>query len=129
MTKLSKITTDAPVETSSERIIKKANQVYEIEDENGRVIELKKPGALAQFRLIEMVGSDTAQNQVYMAMVLPLLFVNKIDGVSVFLSTKNELEALIQRLEDEGIEAVVKNVPKYFGKKEDASEGKERIKK
>jgi hypothetical protein len=69
---------------------------------------------LAQYRLIEMLG-ESASNEVYMNMILPLLFVSAIDGEPVLIGKKSELEALIQRLDAEGISAVIAGVQEHFG--------------
>ena len=62
-----------------------------------------------------MVGGDTAQNQVYMAMALPLFWVTAIDGENVHPpQSKRELEALIQRVEEEGISAIVEGITEKF---------------
>lgn len=99
----------------SAEIVAKALAVTEITDERGRVITLKKPGVLAQYRLIEILG-DSAKNEVYMGMVLPLIFVSAIDGDAVAMPTnKREVEALIQRLDEEGVAAVVNGVQEHFG--------------
>jgi hypothetical protein len=99
----------------SEMAIAKATQEAIITDAKGRTIKLKRPGVLAQYRLIEVLG-ETAQNRVYMAMVLPLIFVTEIDGDVVFQpARKSEVEALIQRLDHEGIEAVMNGVKENFG--------------
>ena len=100
----------------SEEVIKAANAETTCTDARSRVIRLKKPGILAQYRLIEALG-DTAKNEVYMSMVLPLIFVTQIDEDAVHLPTsKPQLEALIQRLDEEGIAAVMKAVQEHYGK-------------
>lgn len=129
MPKLGKVVTSQAGETSSEKIVNQANIIHTIEDENGRKIELKKPGALAQYKLIEMLGAETARNQVYIMMILPLMYVNKIDGVSVFVDTKNELDALIQRLDHAGIQAVNDAVEEHFADKRKNDEASENLKK
>lgn len=101
--------------TPSDQVVAKATAETVITDGRGRSIRLKKPGVLAQFRLIEVLG-DTAKNEVYMAMVLPLLFVTEIDGETIFPpSRKSEVEALIQRLDEDGIGAVQAAVMQNFG--------------
>lgn len=86
-----------------------------VNDGQGRGFTLRKPGVLAQFELIEALG-DTARNEVYMAMVLPLLFVAAIDGAPVVRpGSKAELNALIQRLDEDGIQAVMSGVMANFG--------------
>lgn len=88
---------------------------FTISDARGRAIQLKKPGVLAQFRLVEALG-EVAQNQVYMGMVLPLIFVVAIDGEPVVQpASKAEVEALIARLDEDGIEAVMTAVQAKFG--------------
>lgn len=100
----------------SAELIAKAQAEFTFNDGKGRSITLKKPGILSQFRIVEVVG-ELAKNEVYMAMVMPLIYVSAIDGDAVsFPSTKRELEALIQRLDEEGVEAVSIEASKHFGK-------------
>lgn len=114
MTEAVKVTLNQS-QTPSDQVVAKATAETVITDGRGRSIRLKKPGVLAQFRLIEVLG-DTAKNEVYMAMVLPLLFVTEIDGETIFQpSRKSEVEALIQRLDEDGIGAVQAAVMKNFG--------------
>ena len=102
-------------ETPSAQIVAKASAVAETIDPRGRIISLKKPGVLAQFRLVEALG-DTAKNEVYMRMVLPLIYVSAIDGDPVAPPTrKSEVEALIQRLDEDGISAVMEAVSANYG--------------
>lgn len=102
---------DAP----SVDVVAKQNQSFVVTDAKGRAITLKKPGVLSQFRLIEALG-ETAKNQVYTSMVLPIIFVTDIDGDPIPQpQSKREIEALIQRLDDEGIEAVSNGVMANFG--------------
>ena len=102
--------------TPSDEVVAKALAEVVVTDELGRSIKLKKPGVLAQYRLIEALG-DAAKNEVYTAMVLPLIFVSDIDGDAVYQPTsKREIEALIQRLDEAGIVAVNAGVSENFGK-------------
>lgn len=101
----------------SQEVVAAANAEVTVPDAKGRQIVLKKPGILAQFRLVELMG-DSAKNVVYMNMILPLIFVTSIDGDPVAKSTKAQIEALIQRLDDEGVEAVAEAVQKNWGKQD-----------
>lgn len=93
--------------TPSEELVRQAIQEETVTDARGRKITLRKPGVLAQFKIVEAVGPETAANQTYMQMVNPLIYVGAIDGDDVFLpATKREVEALIQRLDDDGLAAV-----------------------
>lgn len=113
-----KVTVNAkrPVSTPSEEVVRTGKEEYSVIDACGRTITLKKPGVLAQYRLVEAIGGETAQNQVYMGMVLPIIFVTSIDGLHVPpLSNKAQIEGLIVRLDEHGIAAVAEGVQKHFG--------------
>lgn len=101
--------------TPSAEAVAKAVAETSVPDARGRVITLKKPGVLAQYRLVELMG-DSAKNEVYMGMVLPLIFVTAIDGDAVTQPrSKREVEALIERLDEDGISAVSVAVQEHFG--------------
>jgi hypothetical protein len=113
--------------TPTEEVIAKAKGEASVVDSKGRVIKIKKPGVLAQYRLIEVLG-QTASNATYMNMVMPLIYVAEIDGEVVFMpKTKREIEALIQRLDEEGINAVMDAVHANYGA-QNAEEDKAAIK-
>ena len=112
----------------SEEAVAKAIAETVIVDSAGRAIKLKKPGVLAQYRLIEALG-DAAKNAVYTSMVLPLIYVVGIDENAVYQpTTKREIEALIQQLDEHGVEAVMAGVQKHFGKS-DPEADKDALKK
>jgi hypothetical protein len=91
-----------------------AAQEVEIVDASGRIIKLKTPGVLAHYKLIEALG-ETARNQMYVAMVVPLLYVSAIDNVPVRVpSSKHELEQLIERLGDGGMASVMQGMMQHF---------------
>ena len=114
--------------TPTEQLVKASTAEFTLSDSKGRSIVLKKPGVLAQYRLIEILG-DSAKNEVYMGMVLPLIYVSAIDGAQVMQpSTKREIEALISRLDEEGIAAVMNGVQEHFGSS-DPEKDKEQLKK
>jgi hypothetical protein len=99
----------------SEEAIEKAAAEVTVTDARGRVFTLRKPGVLAQFRLVEALG-DTAKNQTYMGMVLPVIFVAAIDGEPVMTpSSKLQVEALIQRLDEDGLSVIGAAVASNFG--------------
>lgn len=103
-------------ETPSAQLVKKATAEVVVVDVRGRSITLKKPGVLAQFRLVEILG-DAAKNEVYMGMVLPLIFIAAIDGELVPQPVnKLQVEGLIQRLDEDGINAVMAGVQEHFGR-------------
>ena len=103
-------------ETPSAQVIAPTQAEYSVTDAQGRTIKLKKPAVLAQYRLVEALGAS-ASNSAYMNMVLPLIYVVAIDEDVVYPAMKkSEVEALIQRLDEDGIQAVMEGVQEYFGK-------------
>jgi hypothetical protein len=115
--------------TPSEEVVRAATEEFSVTDARGRVITLKKPGVLAQYRLVEAMGSEAARNEVYMGMVLPIIFVTSIDGLHVPSPTnKAQIEGLIVRLDDDGIAAVAAGVQEHFGA-QDPEADREALKK
>ena len=115
--------------TPTKEIVAGPSNTTETIDARGRVYSLRKPSVLSQYRLIEMVGGHAASNPVYMNMVMPLLYIDKIDDDNAInVSTKRELEALIKRLGDDGVEAVMMEVQKHWHPV-DPDEAKDSIKK
>jgi hypothetical protein len=108
--------------------IGKTVETFTKEDKLGRVISLRKPGTLAQYRFVEMLGKS-ADSETYMNMVMPLRYVVGIDDdLAIPCGTKRELEALIQRLGEEGIAAVMEAVTEHFAGADPAKD-KDEIKK
>jgi hypothetical protein len=85
-----------------------------VADGRGRRITLKKPSARALCRLLEVLG-DSARNQLYFAIVAPLMFIHDVDGIPVPLpETKNDLEILLDSLGQEGLRAVMQGLQQHF---------------
>jgi hypothetical protein len=101
-------------QTPSQQLIAEATREAVVKDKAGRSITLTRPGALAQFRIVKALG-DLAANSTYMQMVFPLLFVTAIDGeATLFPRSDLEVEAIIQRLDEDGIAAVLSGVQAHF---------------
>lgn len=94
--------------TPSEQLVRQALKEETVVDAKGRKILMRKPSVLAQYRIVEAAGAQVAANQTYMNMVKPLIYIGAIDGVPVALPTSLlEIEAMIARLDDEGLEAIM----------------------
>lgn len=114
-------------ETPSEALIQKADGAVIIDTPSGMTITLKKPGVLSQFRLVKMLG-EAANNQVYFSMILPMTYITAIDGKALnYPNSEREIEALITRLDEDGVTAVMKGVQEHFADKT-PEEVKEEIK-
>lgn len=111
---MTKVTITQSGPTTSAQIIAAANATFEEKDRRGRVLTMKKPALLSQFRLTEAMGPETAENGAYRAMCLPLMWLTAIDGEAVNLpTTKLEIEAMIQRLDEDGFVALHTGIQKY----------------
>lgn len=128
MTAKTKVTV-LPTETPSQQVVRAANAEHTVHDSTGRAITLKKPGILTQFKLIEMLGPEASANSVYVQMVLPITYVTAIDGEpEPRFTTRMQMEALIQRLDEHGIAAVMVGVNQHFGAAPDVETTKAAVK-
>nr|DAF77209.1 MAG TPA: hypothetical protein [Caudoviricetes sp.] len=101
--------------TPSEQIIKEAAKEIKVTDARGREITLRKPGPLNKLRFFEAMG-ESSINPLWAGVVAQLMFVSAIDGEAVLTpSSKREIEALYQRLDEEGLEAIGAALPGNFG--------------
>lgn len=90
---------------------------------NGMRLKIRKPRNVAQLRLVSIVGAEDAKNQVYMSLVGPLLWIESIDDEPIgMLVSKRELEALFERIGDEGLTAIVEHIAKELAPDRDALE-------
>ena len=86
-----------------------AAQLGTVSDNLGRRLTVRRLTALDRLRLFKAVGPELAQNPPYFGMAALAASVIDIDGVPVPPPmTEAQLEGLVQRLGDEGIEAVAR---------------------
>jgi hypothetical protein len=103
------------METPSASIVKAAAQTISVTDSNGRAIKLRKITPLERMRLFEIVGPENVKNEAYFGYAVLAAHVCEIDGDPVpHISSKATLEAVVQRLGDEGLQATSKGVAKNF---------------
>ncbi len=94
-------------------VVEKSADVV-VTDSHDRKITLKRPNVLAQYRLVDAL-SDSAENRVYLGMCVPLLYVAEIDGAPIAQPTsKLQIEALIQRLDEHGLAAITAGIEEHF---------------
>ena len=100
----------------TQQVTRDANFQVVVDADDGRKITLRRPGVLAQFKMIEMLGAETAMNHVFVNMVFPVTYVIAIDGEPISrITTRPQLDALIQQLDEDGIKAVMEGVTLHFG--------------
>ena len=111
MTKVTRTDGDSP----SAELVREAQAEVEVTDSTGRVIKLRKPGVLAQFKLVKAMGAESAENTTLMSMYMPLLYVSQIGEDAVFPPTsEREIEGTITRLDEAGLDAVMRGVQEHF---------------
>ncbi len=95
------------MEGPSARIVAQANAAIQVSDREGRLLTLRRMGALDRLRLFKAIGPVLAQNPPYLGMAMLASSVTAIDDVPVPApATEAQIEALISRLGDSGIAAV-----------------------
>lgn len=93
--------------TPSARIQAEASAPRTVVDKLGRTITVRKMDALGKLRLFKACGGVNANNNPYLGMAMLASVVTQIDELPVLTPTSEaQIEALIGRLGDEGIEAV-----------------------
>ena|SRR5437868_685948 len=101
--------------SSTKELVSKARKEVTVSDARDRQLKLRKPNVLAHFHLVKMLG-DAARNATYLQLVSPLTYLAEIDGDPVMPpNTQRELDALIQRLDDEGVMAIMDAIQMHFG--------------
>lgn len=92
-----------------------AAAAHEATDPRGRKVALRKLNALDRMRLTELVGGENAKNEAYMTYATLAYHVAGIDGdVVPKPATKAQLEALVQRLDEDGLAAAVQALPGLY---------------
>ena len=102
-----------PVETPSQTVVRAANEIVPITDALGRTIGIKRLGPVQRLHMLKLIGG---QNEHYMGMASLAFLVESIDGTPIAKPVNElQLDGLIGRLGDEGIETVAAGVVEHFG--------------
>jgi hypothetical protein len=92
--------------TPSEELIRAAIQPTVVKAGRHKIL-MRKPSVLAQFTLTDAMG-ESSGNEALMRMVLPLIYIGEIDGEAIPTpQNRLQVDALITRLGDDGITAVM----------------------
>lgn len=117
--------------TPAEEAVASASITHEVIDKvTGRKLTLKKPGVLAQFDFIQMLGGERSSNATYVQMAMPVLYLVAIDGIPVDAPIKySEFRALVQRIDDSGVATIALGIQEKFGEQMAPEEVKTELKK
>ena len=79
-----------------------------VEDARGRILQWSRLGYLDQMRLAEIAGPTTSKNEAWMLPAMVAFSVTAIGGERVAKPvSRMQLDAMIQRLGDDGMDALV----------------------
>jgi hypothetical protein len=97
--------------TPSATIVAQATEVRSIIDSMGRRLTIRNLTALDKLRIFKAAGPELALNQPWLAMAILASSVTAIDGIPVpSPATEIQIEALVGRLGDSGIEAIAQTI-------------------
>lgn len=106
----------AAVETPSQQVVQAAASTATVVSDEGRTITVTKLGPLKRMRLFEIIGPEAARNEKYVGIAALACAVTHIDGERVpSPNTKREVEALVDRLGDDGLNAVGEAAAQIMG--------------
>ena len=89
------------------RVVAEAAAERAVQDAEGRVLMVRRPGALDRLRLFKAVGPVLSGNDRYVGYAMLAYCVQAIDGVPVpAAANEAQLEGLVARLGDAGLQAV-----------------------
>jgi hypothetical protein len=109
-----KVNKSAP--TPSEEVVGDANRIVRVTDARGRSIGIRKLNMSVRRRVLKALSDEMARKQQYLGLVMLAACVADIDGDDIYLpSTEAQFDALIDRLEDDGFEAVGLGISEHFG--------------
>jgi hypothetical protein len=106
--------------TPTARVVPAA-PLHTVTDANGRQINWSPLSVLQQARLMRAVGSENSNNQAFMGVALLAATVIDIDGVPCpKAQTLAQVDAAIERLGDEGYDALVRSMAALRPEEDDA---------
>jgi hypothetical protein len=102
--------------TPSARIVEEANRTYLEADAKGRVIEFHRLGISGHRRLLKAISNESANKQQLFSLYLMAASVVSIDGDAItFPINELQLDALVDRLGDDGFAALMQAIPAKLG--------------
>lgn len=109
-------------DSPSAQIVKPQTKVEYVVDSLNRRIGVKKASTIARYRLSKIMGADS-NNPVRFGYAMLTLCVDSIDGDPIPTpNSDREIEVILERLGDEGCDAVGKCLVDKFGVNPDQAE-------
>ena len=117
MSKLSNISTEASIVplTPTQAIVLDANRIEYTTDTMGRRLGVKRVNASLRRKVLKAMSADSGEKGQLFIMAATACCCVSIDGIDVpFPTTELQIDALIDRLEQEGLEAVATTIAVKF---------------
>ena len=93
--------------TPTATVLDAANERLSISDQAGRAIIARRLNALDKLRLLKAAGPMLSENQAWLSVAMLAASVVEIDEIPVPMPTsEKQIEALVARLGDAGLDAV-----------------------
>lgn len=93
--------------TPTATVLESANERLSVSDQAGRAIIARRLNALDKLRLLKAAGPMLSENQAWLGVAMLAASVVEIDGIPVPMPTsEKQIEALVARLGDPGLDAV-----------------------
>jgi hypothetical protein len=90
-------------------------KMAEVVDSLGRTIVIQKLNALDRMHIFEAIGAELSHNQLWLGYAVSASCVAKINGEMFNLPRKkSDIEYLVQKLGDEGLDAIAKGYAEHF---------------
>lgn len=106
----------AEAETPSQTLVKASLQQVDVTDSRGRVLTVRRLGALDRMRLFAAAGAELSKNEQWIGLAALAASCVKIDGDQVPKPVSRlQIEALVERVDDEGFEAIAQAYSESFG--------------
>jgi hypothetical protein len=105
-------------DSPSQAMVNDANKAFSAKDARGRTIAVKKLKPWDRLKMLEVIGAGQSDNAMYVGYASLVFYVVKIDDEAIARPTsKLQVEALMQRLDDDGLDTVGSLVEEHFGEK------------
>lgn len=97
--------------TPTQAVINRDQKTARFQDRRGRVIGIRRMGAGDRMRVMRVLGSEGTENLLYFGHAMLAACVRLFDGEELPMPTsRNEIEALVDRLDDDGLDAIAKAI-------------------
>ena len=112
----------APVVAASDGVTLIDDHTANVVDRRGRTIKIKKLSALDRMRLFKAVGAEDSENRLFMSYASAAAAVTEFEGLAVPpVANQIQLSALVARLDEDGLEAVVNGLVALNPEREDVA--------